>query len=317
LAHHKILIAGICAALAAAAVSTPTGTASAIGVDRQQEAAIRIEDVARFYEIYDAASGHPTAEQLQHDYLDPGSSGLHRLATLRKVTGAAIAANIEKNPQMYSDAKRCLAVLPRVRERLRVALNELKRVYPEAQFPPVTIAVGRGKPVGVADSSGVMIGLELMCATTWMNPNLEDRFVHSIAHEYAHVQQALAAPALYDDSVPTVLEASLVEGAAEFTAELVSGDIGNLNLRETTRGHEKEIETAFVPDEDSKDLSKWLYNSTLTKPGDLGYWVGYRIAKAYYQHAADKRRAFREILQMSDAKALLAKSGWYPGIAEQ
>jgi hypothetical protein len=45
-----------------------------------------------------------------------------------------------------------------------------------------------------------------------------------------------------------------------------------------------------------------------------GYWVGYRIVKAYYQQASDKRRAIREILEMSDPKAFLAKSGWYPGI---
>jgi hypothetical protein len=42
--------------------------------------------------------------------------------------------------------------------------------------------------------------------------------------------------------------------------------------------------------------------------------VGYRIVKSYYEHAANKRQAFREILQMSDAKAFLAKSGWYPGM---
>ena len=40
--------------------------------------------------------------------------------------------------------------------------------------------------------------------------------------------------------------------------------------------------------------------------GDLGYWVGYRIVKSYYQHAADKRRAIRDILEMSDPKAFLA-----------
>ena len=28
---------------------------------------IRIEDVARFYKVYDAAGAHPTAEQLQRD----------------------------------------------------------------------------------------------------------------------------------------------------------------------------------------------------------------------------------------------------------
>jgi len=65
---------------------------------------------------------------------------------------------------------------------------------------------------------------------------------------------------------------------------------------------------------DKADLSKWLYNSTPKKPGDLGYWVGYRIVKSYYQRAADKRRALREILEMTDPKTFLAKSGWSPGI---
>ena len=49
-------------------------------------------------------------------------------------------------------------------------------------------------------------------------------------------------------------------------------------------------------------------------PTDLGYWVGYRITKAYYQHTSDKRQALREILGMTDPKAFLARSGWYPGI---
>jgi hypothetical protein len=72
---------------------------------------------------------------------------------------------------------------------------------------------------------------------------------------------------------------------------------------------EKEIETAFVSDEDKTELSKWLNNGTPEKPGDLGYWVGYRIVKSYYQHATDKRRAFRSILEMTDPKVFLAKSG--------
>jgi hypothetical protein len=78
----------------------------------------------------------------------------------------------------------------------------------------------------------------------------------------------------------------------------------------------KKIETAFVDDEDQTDVSKWLYNGTLDKQGDLGYWVGYRIVKSYYEHASDKRDAFREILQMTDPKVFVTKSGWYPGIME-
>jgi hypothetical protein len=298
-----------CAAISATAQSAaPTPTTPSVGP------VIHIEDVDSFYKLYDATGGHPTADQLQHDYLDPGSDGLHNLAKLRNITGARIADTLAKHPEYYTDARPCMAVLPQVRRRLIVAFGKLSRLYPEAQFPPVTIVVGRGKPVGVADASGVMIGLEALCAVKWMNPDLEDRFVHVIAHEYTHVQQALVAPALYNVDKPTVLEASLIEGAAEFTAELISGEIGNSNLKVSTKGHELEIENAFVPDEDKTDLSNWLYNGSMEKPGDLGYWVGYRIVKSYYQHASDKREAFREILQMSDAKAFLAKSGWYPGI---
>jgi hypothetical protein len=308
----RICVAVFIATLASATISGAPQSATSIASAPDSGPVIQIEDVTLFYKVYDAAGGHPTADQLQHDYIDAGSDGLHHLADVRRVTGEAIAKNLAAHPEMYSDAKRCMAVLPRVRERLQTALLKLGQLYPEAKFPPVTIAVGRGKPVAIGSPvSGIQVGLEALCATNWLNPNVEDRFVHVIAHEYAHVQQARS---LVDDEHPSVLEMSLIEGAAEFTAELISGEVSNSQFRESTKGRELEIETAFVPDEDKTDISKWLYNSTLEKPGDLGYWVGYRIVKSYYQHATDKTQALREILQMTDPKALLAKSGWYPGI---
>ncbi len=277
---------------------------------------IDTSDVTRFYAVYESAHGDPTAEQLQTEYIDPGSDGLHRLSTERRVTGASIASNLEKHPEVYAGARRCMAVLPNARRRLQVAFEKLRDLYPDAAFPPVTIAVSRGKPVGIADASGVMIGLEALCAVTWMNPNLEDRFVHVIAHEYTHVQQARAAPEIYNDPKPTLLEASIIEGAAEFTAELISGEPGEVtsaSMVAATKGREKQIETEFVADENSTDLSNWIDNSTMSKQGDLGYWVGYRIVKSYYEHESDERAAFREIIQMRDPKAFVAKSGWYPG----
>jgi hypothetical protein len=304
-------------ATARGAVPGPVVKVDDVKIDdvKVDDVKIDIDDVDRFYKIYDAAGGHPTADQLQHDYLDPGSDGLHHLAKVRNVSGTAIAKTLTEHPEIYSDAKRCMVVLPRVRQRLETALLKLGDLYPEAKFPPVTILVGKGKPVAVgAPNSGVQVGLEALCATNWLNPNVEDRFVHVIAHEYAHTQQSRV---LADDEHPTVLELSLIEGAAEFTAELISGDVAYSQFGASTKGREKEIETAFISDEDNTDLSQWFNNSTREKPGDLGYWVGYRIAKAYYQHAGDKRQALREILEMTDPKAFLAKSGWYPGIQLQ
>lgn len=302
-------------ALACAAISGAAQSAASMDFGPAAGPTIHIEDVDRFYKVYDAAGGHPTADQLQHDYIDPGSDGQQQFAKVRNISGTRIAETLAKHPEIYSSAKRCMVVLPRVRQRLEVALRTLGRLYPEARLPPVTIAVGRGKPVGVGSPvTGLQIGLEALCATDWLNPDVKDRFVHVIAHEYAHVQQV---PALVDAEHPTVLERSLVEGAAEFAAELISGNVAYSQFSASTKGREKEIEIAFVSDVDKTDLSQWLDNSTTEKPGDLGYWVGYRVVKSYYQHASDKRRAFREILEMTDPKAFLAKSGWYPGIQLQ
>lgn len=54
-------------------------------------------------------------------------------------------------------------------------------------------------------------------------------------------------------------------------------------------------------------------SSTLESPADLGYWVGYRIVKSYYQHADDKHEAVRDIFEMKNPDEFLAKSGWWPG----
>jgi hypothetical protein len=287
--------------------------AAASPIDKAAEPVIETGDVDRFYKIYDAAGGRPTAEALQHDYVDLGSDGLHELARMRKVTGQSIAEAIARRPEIYSEARDCADTLPRVRERLAVVLRKLGDLYPEARFPPITIAVGRGKPVGIGGrDTGVQIGLEALCATDWINPDIEDRFVGVIAHEYVHVQQAVA---FSETENATVLAASLEEGAAEFVTELTTGSISYSYMSGLTAGREREIETAFAADADKTDLSDWLYNSTPEQPADLGYWVGYRIVKSYYQHAADKRQALRDILTMTNPKEFLAKSGWRPGVA--
>jgi len=301
---------GVLAVLAcAAALSVPVGASA-----RVSPAQIHIEDVELFYAVYERAGGHPSGTQLQAEYLDRGSDGLHEFAKLRNITGARIALQLEQHPEMYAAARGCMRVLPRVRQRLQVALRKLRELYPQARSAPVTIAVGRGKPVGVTGAFGVAIGLEALCAADSLGANVEDRFVHVIAHEYGHVEQLRA---IADDEHPTVLQGALVEGGAELVAELISGEVSNPQLAVQARGREAQIESAFVADEDSTDLSRWLYNHPGTQewPPDLGYWVGYRIVKTYYQRCADKRAALRSILEITDPQAFLRKSGWRPAAA--
>lgn len=281
------------------------------------EPEILVDDVMRFYALYDANDGSPSAEQLESEYLALGSPSLKEFAQLRRVTGERIAARIGTDPEIYENARRCMEVLPAVKQRLAASLAKLSEMYPKAAYPPVAIVVGRGRPVGIVNPSGATIGLEALCAADFMNPDLEDRFVYVIAHEYAHTQQVAARnPPEAGDPRATVLRRSLVEGGAEFVAELISGGVGNARHAQWTRGREAEIETAFVDDMHGTDLSAWTdnYRQVPDEPYDMGYWVGYRIVKAYYQGAADKNAALARILEMDDPEAFLAESGWRPGM---
>jgi hypothetical protein len=279
---------------------------------RQPE--IRTGDVERFFQLYDRTHGKPTAAQLQSDYLDRGTPGLQQFIASRIHNADKLAAAITQAPTAYADARGCAQALPAVRRQLHTVFSQLAAIYPPATFPPVTVVIGRNNTGGTTTADGVIIGLETICRANWLDADITARLVHLIAHEYAHVQQ----PAAQVDPPPgaTLLFQSLIEGGAEFIGELTSGQVNNIQLQRWTRGHECRIERDFLAAAHGTDTSSWLYNGagTAAKPGDLGYWVGYRIARAYYAQAHDKRQAIADILAVDNdnAEAFLKRSGWTP-----
>ena len=276
--------------------------------------ALRTDDVERFYKLYDATHGHPTATELQAQYLDPGSEALHQYVVSRIDNATKLATAIEKRPDSYAQARTCLPGLTRTKAQLPGVFARMAELHAASTFPPVTFVIGRDSTGGTTTADGILIGLETMCRMTIMGPDVGDRFTHIIAHELAHVQQ----PAAQVDAPPgaSLLFQSLIEGGAEFVAELTSGDVSYGHMKSWTRGHECAIEQAFQKDALGADTSHWLYDGfgTPDKPGDLGYWVGYRIAKAYYANAADKRQAISDLLNVNadNAAAFLKRSGWTP-----
>jgi hypothetical protein len=271
-------------------------------------------DVDRFFALADDPALAAQPDQLAARYLADPSPGLVEFMALRRITPEKLAAALRDKPQVFADARGCAAKLPAVRARLVAATDRLAQIYPAANFPPITVAIGRASTAGTANAKGLYIGLEALCMAKFIEADDEDRFVHVIAHEYVHAQQPLAQ---IEDREESVLRAALVEGAAEFIAEQMSGSVGYPLLHIWAKGREKELETAFLAEKDAKAIgSRWLYNQRGTDgwPGDLGYWVGYRVAKSYYDRAPDKAAAIKAIIEMRDPAAFLAESGWTPGI---
>ena len=270
---------------------------------------ISTADVDLFYRVYNAARGKPTIQALRLNYLEAGSEGLRQFVPHRIISASRLSEQIKRKPSIYRKARRCAAELPAVRARIATALERLHTLLPDAKFPPVIFLIGRNSAGGTASPAGVLIGVETICRADWLQRNREDRLVYLVAHEYIHAQQPEAVRT--DDPLDwkrSVLEHALVEGVAEFLGEMISGSASNTHLQEWTRGREKEISTAFREQMDGTDVSKWLYNGvgTAKKPGDLGYWVGYRIAKCYYERAADKSAAVRALVELKDPREILS-----------
>ena len=298
----------------AASNSTPAEAAPRLQetAHARQPATVRIDDVTRFYAVYDKAKGRPDAAALQAGYLDPGSPGLQQFVTARISSAQKLADAITRSPEHYRDARRCTAALPAVRTRLREVFTRLARLDPQAAFPPVTVVIGRDTTGGTTTPEGVTIGLEVICRSNWLDPDITERLVHLIAHEYVHVQQPAAGVDPPADA--TLLFESLVEGGAEFLGELTSGEVTNSHLKRWTHGKACRIERDFQAHALDTDTRAWLYNGpgTPDQPGDLGYWVGYRIVRAYYARAADKVQAIQDILHVDNrnATSFLRRSGW-------
>ncbi|GAB3065301.1 hypothetical protein GCM10027214_34660 [Stenotrophomonas tumulicola] len=287
------------------------------GAQSTPRAEVDFDDATRFFQVLDAAGGRPGADALQRGYLDPGSRALGDFTGMRIGSMERLAQAVAGKPALFDRARACAAALPEIRHRVVDALGKLDVVLPTARHAPVTVLVGRGNTGGVTTPAGVVIGLETLCSADWMQPDVTDRFVHLIAHEFVHVQQQGAAVEVPE---PTLLYQTLLEGGAEYVGELISGQVANAHLQAWAVGRECTLEKEFLADSEGTDLSRWLYNGPGddVRRGDLGYWVGYRIARAYVLRAPDRNRAIAELLDVrpETAMKLFDASGWTPACSQ-
>jgi hypothetical protein len=262
--------------------------------------------VTTFYRIYDAAAGKPDAASLDREYIVPGNAGLKGFIPNRIVSGNNLAKRVADTPDVYAHAKQCLAYMPLIEGMYNDSMRRFLRLYPAARIPPVYVLIGANNSGGTANDAGVLIGLEVVCRKDAPSKlPVAKRLNSLVAHEIVHVSQAPI-------KAETLLHKAMQEGTAEFITELITGEISNDHHKQWTRGKEAQIERDFRPQLDSTDLKAWIYNGVGTpdKPGDLAYWVGYRIAKSFYRRAPDKKAAIKRLLTDPDVHGILRDSGW-------
>jgi hypothetical protein len=246
-------------------------------------------------------------------YLRTGSPGLAAYAAKFGVGRSELCTAVRRTPARYARLDSTVTGFDSAGERIRAIFAKFKTLQPDAALPSVYVVVGNGISGGTTTRgrpSIVLIGAELTRSAAGLP--------WTVAHELAHTQQHYPTWRMWTAG-PSWLRApllrqSLVEGTADLVAEVLTGQ----QKREAYgEAHENALWIDFQRAMHMGDYHGWLYNgrerASDGRPPDLGYWIGYRIARAYYDRSPDKARAIRDMLAIRDFDAFVAASGYRGG----
>lgn len=270
------------------------------------KAVFHTEDISLFWSVYDLVHPKPDGDAFQKIYIDAGSVGLRAFVPNRIESGKNLAKVIKSNAAYYTSIRESSLSIANKKERFYECFAALKSMYPEAVFPDVYFVIGAKNSGGTTFDGGLIIGAEMFGEADAeiqapLNIDLVDEVV---THELIHFQQNYAK----DNSL---LAQSIREGSADFIAELIAGSHSNKKIYIYGDAHEQELWKEFESRMLANDWNGWLYyQKDKSRPKDLGYWMGYKITKAYYEKASDKKMAIHEILNIQDFKSFLEKSGY-------
>jgi hypothetical protein len=284
-------------------------------------------DIDHFWQAYDSvATTNDTARQInfiQQLYVDKGTPGLSAFMKARNYNAKLWVQLIQKHPKFWKSIRNNTLSVKDQAPAIDKSIRRFKKLYPEMRPAKMYFTVGGLRSGGTTTGDMVLIGTEIATADQntdaselgdWLRNVFKNQkntnLVYLNVHEYVHTQQKTGEG-------QTLLAQTITEGSADFIAELVTGKQINNTYSIYGREHEKELKDQFRADMSSQaGIDNWLYNGSKSTHPDLGYFIGYEICKAYYQHHTDKKQAVKTIIELDYTNnqqivAFLNQSGYY------
>lgn len=297
-------------------------------VKAQEDYQIITKDAMNFWNAYDSLkAGVDTTTLFQKIVFDQASEAFTVFTKEWKITAKNYTVQVRSFPKFYASIRKSCVELCSNTNKIKELIEEFRQLY--SGFVPADICIGFGNfttgGTGSVASGNKLVyislefhGLDSSTIVTEFNSTMRDYFSHSnfyrtVIHELVHIQQHAHGKETFNAFHQKELASSILrEGIPEFIAELVYpfGDRGN----HFTYGlaHEEELRSKLAKEIWEKDRSYWIYNSTITNdiPKDLGYFMGYAIAKAYYQNNPGKD-VISEIIEIGNLKKFVRRSGYF------
>lgn len=284
-------------------------------------------DIDNFWRTYDSCQTTTDSlkqlHYIQTLYVDKGTEGLKAFMKARDYTAGLWVSLIRMYPRFWNSIRPNTLTVKSKANEIEKSIQKLKTLYPELKEAKMYFTIGGLRSGGTTMNDMVLIGAEIATGNAstdvseFTNKWLEgvfksqqsDNIIPLNIHEYIHTQQ--------NGETQNLLGQAIREGACDFVTELVMGKPLQNNYLVYGRQHEAELKEQFKSDMFTPAYSNWLYNGSTSKTvADLGYFMGYSICKAYYNHLPDKKKAVKDIIELnySDTTAvetLLRKSNYY------
>ena len=283
-------------------------------------------DIDHFWEAFDSVA--TTSDKIkqtdfiQHLYVDKATPGLIAFMSVRDYNAKLWVKLINKYPKFWKDIRKNTLNIKDQVPAITKSINNFRELYPEMRPSKMYFTIGGLNSGGTTTRDMVLIGAEIAAAEQktdaselgdWLINVFRNQYSSNLVslnmHEYVHTQQKFGEGQI-------LLEKAIKEGAADFIAELVTHKKNNSAYMIYGRKNEKEIKEKFWVEMFGKSISNWLYNGSNSPNPDLGYFVGYRICKAYYNCHKDKRQAIKKIIELNynhedEITDFLKESGYY------
>ena len=283
-------------------------------VAQQPKQRVVATDIDNFWVAYDSL--RTTSDSLRQTaifsrlYLAKGTPGLRAFRAVKGYTAAEYIGSIRQHPKFWDSIRPSTQLAKTSARDLGPYLRKLKQLYPELRPANIYFTIGALASGGTTKDSLVLIGAELATG----NPQTDiseftggkhaflarlfaskpfENIIPTNVHEYVHTQE--------HGPGNTVLGQALYEGTCDLVAELVTGKRMPGPYMTYGPAHEAELKEHFKQDMFTPLISNWFYNQTSDQPGhvpDLGYYMGYAIAKYHYQHTRDKQQAIRALIEL-------------------
>ncbi len=284
-------------------------------------------DIDNFWIAYDMLEKSNDSIAIFQDlYINKASFEFKKFLELRNFTAKQYVDWIKYTPNFWKTIRPLTDDVKTKKAEINKIYLKFLELYPNAKVPDICFAISPIQSGGTTSKGLILIGTEIASVNpalvdiSKINGFMKKVFENSsgniallIAHELVHTQQVFGDN---NNNNESLLSQAIVEGSADFIATLILGELSmNKAIFEYGEKNQKELWAEFKSDVDANkgfEETDWFYDYNSVRPADLGYYLGYKISESYYKNSNNKKKAIKEIIEMSDANEFLKKSkyGW-------